>query len=810
MGEIEYGQENSELYQGEEVVVPVGKEKDEEVEVKVDNLIRINSKKQQQQKEVGVGENDVLNIVAAAAVDEQEEVLLPQLNTNVAAKEDENPELEEENEHSLPSSSSSSSDQNSVYFDEIKGIWKCRHCTWTYRTESCSSTIDRQIQNPKGHCHRTMDMETLSRQEYCFDLESKAIVGAVSSNGSNGTSEIGSPSTELSTAEKAPTEDELEVKLSNPNAEKSLVSGTNFHETLINEVERTGLHVESPLENKHVKFGEVEVSNAEEVIEWDVERVIEEQETHDLICPNCKACITKRVILRKRKRSVPVTEIDIQEPKRFGTPTRSILKTDPSTSSSNSQGHYAVAPGASDTIVKRNDVFRCFSCFSFFIPTVAGFRLFRCFGVDDKESLSISQPIPSPNQETRLPKEVKVVGEVTPDKRTADADDKNNSITSLATTFPFLEPAHGNDQVMDAIGKKEVEEQNVRVSPSQGATTMEEIRRHTTEYHKNGRKEIDGGKYSNTPREVDGKGIVTLSENDALLLRDIQDGIGGAECVPIKNIAGDNVILDIVDAPIGSGDSPSVQLNIIPAAPLVPPAWGTESLVNEQGNVTATRSREWDILKSIVYGGLAEAITSLGVVSSAAGADATTLNIVALGMASLVSGLLVMIHGLGELKSDQHERVTVVEDKKVDRYEELLGRRHNFPRHAAVVVLSYLVFGLLPPIIYGFSFRYSNNKDYKMLSVAAVSLICIILLAIGKAHTHRPPRSNSSYIKSILYFVSIGLAASGLSFVLGKVVKKLLERFALLEAHAAFSPSASFLLNQTIPSVAESSAWASY
>ncbi|KAI3888905.1 hypothetical protein MKX03_001763 [Papaver bracteatum] len=654
MGQEEYGQENSEFDHGEEVVVPVGKEKekDEEMEVEVDNLIRINSKKQQQQQ-IEVGENDILNMVAAAV--HVEELVLPKLNTNVA-KEDENPELEEEDEdeHSLPSSSSSS-DQKSVYFDEIKGIWKCRHCTWTYRMESCSSKIDQHIQNPKGHCHRTVDMETLRRQEYCFDLESKGSVST--SNGTNRTNEIGSPSAELSTAGDAPTKDDLEVKVSNPNAEKSLVNGTNLHETLINEVEQTGLHVETPLENgysnvklvgnKHVQFGEVEERITEEVIEWDVERVIEEQETHDLICPNCKACITKRVILRKRKRSVPITEDTREPPKKFGTPARSILKPDPSTSSSNSQGHYAgVIPGAPDTNERRNDVFRCFSCFSFFIPTVAGFRLFRCFGFDDEESLSISQPTPSPNQGTRLPKEVKLVGEVTPDgKRTADSDDKNESIPSLSMTFPFLEPAHGNDQVKDVIGKIEVEEQNVLVSPLQGATTMEEILRDTTENHKNGRKETDGGKYSNTRKEVDGKGIVTLSENDALLLRDRRDGIGGAERVPIKNIAGGHVILDIVDAPIGSGYSPSVQINIVPAAPLVPPARGTESLANERGIVTATRSREWDILKSIVYGGLVEAITSLGVVSSAAGADATTLNIVALGMASLVSGLLVIIHG---------------------------------------------------------------------------------------------------------------------------------------------------------------------
>ncbi|MCL7025212.1 hypothetical protein MKW94_023381, partial [Papaver nudicaule] len=319
MGQMEYGQENPEQ------VIPVGKEKDEELEleVEVDTLIRTNSKQQQQQqKQLGVGENDILNMVTSAVHDQQEEPVLPQLNTK-AAKEDENPD-------SLPSSSSSSSssDQKSVYFDEIQG--------------------------------------------------------AVSSNGTNETSEIGSPSAELSPAGKAPTKDELEVKVSNPNAERSLVNGTNFQETLKNEIEQTGLHVENLvfnvnssvklLGNKHVQFGEVqeveevEESNKEEVIEWDVERVIKEQDTHDLICPNCKACITERVILRKRKRPIPITGTDVREPKRSGTPPKSILKTDPSTSSGN-RGHDSTEPGAPDTNERRNDVFRCFSCFSFFIPT---------------------------------------------------------------------------------------------------------------------------------------------------------------------------------------------------------------------------------------------------------------------------------------------------------------------------------------------------------------------------------------------------------------------------------------------------------
>lgn len=41
----------------------------------------------------------------------------------------------------------------------------------------------------------------------------------------------------------------------------------------------------------------------EQLEEFDVEAVLAKQETHDLFCPNCRSCITKRVILKKRKRN---------------------------------------------------------------------------------------------------------------------------------------------------------------------------------------------------------------------------------------------------------------------------------------------------------------------------------------------------------------------------------------------------------------------------------------------------------------------------------------------------------------------------
>ncbi|OVA15621.1 protein of unknown function DUF125 [Macleaya cordata] len=205
----------------------------------------------------------------------------------------------------------------------------------------------------------------------------------------------------------------------------------------------------------------------------------------------------------------------------------------------------------------------------------------------------------------------------------------------------------------------------------------------------------------------------------------------------------------------------------------------------------SSSTTKWDdILKSVVYGGLIEVITSMGVVSSAAGCD------------------------LWELKSKQNGlriNITDVEEETVDgSYEQVLGQRNNFLRHAIVVVLSYLVFGLLPPITYGFSFRESDNKEYKLIAVVAVSVICIVLLATGKAYTQKPPKP---YIMNIMYFVNNGLIASRLSYVLGELIKKLLVKLGLFEISATatpFPPPSAFLL-QTISSAKPPAAWrASY
>ncbi|KAI7984097.1 Membrane protein of ER body 1 [Camellia lanceoleosa] len=187
-------------------------------------------------------------------------------------------------------------------------------------------------------------------------------------------------------------------------------------------------------------------------------------------------------------------------------------------------------------------------------------------------------------------------------------------------------------------------------------------------------------------------------------------------------------------------------------------------------------SKTLEILKSVVYGGLMESMTSLSVVSSAAAADATTMNIVAMGLANLIGGLCIIGPNLRELKNEG------------SRYKELLGQTDNFLLHATVAVLAFLIFGLIPPVTYGFSFRQTDDKDLKLVVVAAASLLCIAILAIGKAYIQKKPNFYA-YIKTVLYYISMAVMASGISYAAGELIKRLVENLGWFDSSVAVTLS---------------------
>ncbi|KAL2540330.1 Uncharacterized protein Adt_01308 [Abeliophyllum distichum] len=137
-----------------------------------------------------------------------------------------------------------------------------------------------------------------------------------------------------------------------------------------------------------------------EVTELDIDRVLGEQTTHDLYCPNCNSCITRRVILRKRKRTIQLSD---EESKRSKLGTAADSKLDSSAQATGNQSHPtddigvdgSPIPTADDHVHDREpDLFRCSSCFSFFISIGNGFKLFRIFGENDAKENVQDEQIP--------------------------------------------------------------------------------------------------------------------------------------------------------------------------------------------------------------------------------------------------------------------------------------------------------------------------------------------------------------------------------------------------------------------------------
>ncbi|KAG5558962.1 hypothetical protein RHGRI_008796 [Rhododendron griersonianum] len=702
-----------------------------------------------------------------------------------------------------------------------------------------------------------------------------------------------------------------------------------------------------------------------ELTEFDVERVLEKQDTHDLYCPNCNSCITRRVILRKRKRKI---RISVDDPKRYKLETVVASELDGISVHATKAADISLAgsmePAADEyDHVREPEVFRCLSCFSFFIPSGEGFTLFKIFGdKSGKEKMQSPQPIPvvkknwlfsifasrkeemlseqgsggkmyveenivaASKQEVASPllsfgaqglvqistdkhqnsgvsivpssaQGPKLVGEpiaVDIIKKGAEGAafdnldfgrvhqlDSSSSLnemlwgkgsdhlaTQLAGRTPVQTeepaendvhkpqlgglkiPVHSSPESLtqDKPGKDEklilamerntagaavedsklqkpvpvlggsditgkgnilpdfpaekrqnvgatlpissvVEARNVEIKISLNAIPGTAYPSEVSQHSINGTK-VDIHKEETLKSDKAHKGALSLPVQDAQLLQDTQANITKD---PAKSSASPDIIITI-EGPVEPTGSQEAQ-DIITSPETVP-------LIRPQ-NAEAGGSRGVEIIKSIVYGGLLESITSLGIVSSAAGGDASTLNILALGLANLVGGLFVIGHHLWTLKDDHPMETSDQVTTQKNRYQELLGRRQNFWLHATVAILSFLIFGLVPPVVYGFTFRVSDNVDYKLIAVAGASLLCIIILAIGKVYV-QSQRTPKAYLKTITYYVVIGFMASGVSYAVGDLIKILMAKLGWFNSTLALTFPIPGAATPVVP------AWGSY
>ena len=118
-------------------------------------------------------------------------------------------------------------------------------------------------------------------------------------------------------------------------------------------------------------------------------------------------------------------------------------------------------------------------------------------------------------------------------------------------------------------------------------------------------------------------------------------------------------------------------------------------------------------------------------------------------------------------------------EEQVDRYQEVLGQKIK-QFHCACL---------------------SDNRELKLAAVAAASLLCITLLAIEKTYIQKPTKWYN-YITNILYYLAIGLGVSGISFLAGYLVKKLIEKLGWFESSVAATLS---LLEMSLVKIARGS-----
>lgn len=600
--------------------------------------------------------------------------------------------------------------------------------------------------------------------------------------------------------------------------------------------------------------------NVEEIV-----RVLKEQKTHDLLCPACGSCITKRVILRKRKRTSTVSV------------NRLIQELDDDAQAALSEDNEQITedhndqPDISHPDTDENEAYGCLSCFTIFFRRDKKKESFYCLPFwntwRESSKKEHTRPAKFTNSSSRQAKETHGVATQSTSSKTSVTVTKALTVSSSTenggsqnTTYTHTEATHITQYVNESDKSSELKEQ---FPPAQN--TEDQLRKlqlddsaishakkgleHAKTETTNGDERIhedsathdqdsnifpavqqDEELQQDTAVQKDGsykndyilscipvsnqsvwslwpfKERINDELHEPLLHRkkleetlsaarngSVSHGIFQSDELPIRSqsqgdkeseatlplistVVESSRLLDKQDlAPLHSESTEiSTDVTVSPVQTVVEVGPIDDSQPSDVATAVSDLARstsaqlpaakiatEWDILKSIVYGGLTVSLTSLGVVSSAAGGEAKTLTVIVMGLANVVAGLFVILNNVLDL--DHYHQ---------DQFIDTVG--HSFWFNGSVAIVSYLIFGSLAPITYALSFRKSDDILHKFIATSAVSLVCILLLALGKARVRR-----KSYIRAIIVYIVTGFCSAVAGFFAGEYIKKLLEKWGL-------------------------------
>ncbi|KAH1095221.1 hypothetical protein GLYMA_14G187300v4 [Glycine max] len=516
-----------------------------------------------------------------------------------------------------------SQNKNSVYFDEQQGMWKCHHCTWTKRFDSPWTVPN---WNLKGYPD-LMTVKTMIQHGPFFvcDTKDDEVNGV-----QNGDAFWSVHPTNLGGRD-------FDVQADQSVVQNSLCSEiTNqcmktVDDKLPSVTEISHLHNSSDIQATAVTNFPEETSTKEapnlieeidpQLEEFDVEAVLAKQETHDLFCPNCSSCITKRVILTKRKRN---TKKSGSKPKRDKPENTHNLDNEAKCDELQTRGSSELPDSSAQPEAKQGvhanimpepgilspepsadnnqpheepEVFRCLACLSFFIPSGKCFDRFRFDGANKSESARNLPSIPASNlQNPSIP--------------------QGSNANWLISLFPWKKGSKTSDAPLEYSGTGSAEQPNSTLTSNDEPSSTEIG-------HSKGpladTSDIKNVKpTSNINHGHGGMNSLMSSTND---LSSIQSGTKGAGDLMngVQSVVQDSIDYASVDIIRTGGD---VILDV-PAEDAIITEPRTLVQNGEQPRDEVGEPQGWEILKSIVYGGLIESITSLGIVSSAVSSGAT-------------------------------------------------------------------------------------------------------------------------------------------------------------------------------------------
>ena len=136
-----------------------------------------------------------------------------------------------------------------------------------------------------------------------------------------------------------------------------------------------------------------------------------------------------------------------------------------------------------------------------------------------------------------------------------------------------------------------------------------------------------------------------------------------------------------------------------------------------------------------------------------------------------ISNLQISKHWINGQESGADEQ----REEEVDTYEQVFGDRQNHRLHLTVAIISFLILGLVPPLLYGFTFRKPEDKFLKIPTVTIVSVLCIGLLGVGKAYIEKPENC-LVYVHIIGGCIADAIGTSAVTTFGGELIQNYVDR----------------------------------